>query len=366
MTRFRLVVAAGLLLSPAMSGAWSDNCPNGDFCACPGETQCLSPYASCEDACGAYASGGRPVYDTDMARRKQEAATAQAEERRRQMIIDTNNQGVRYHEQHDWVNAIIYYEAAIAADPDNVVFKENLKKAKESRQYDLDVESARQANLRNAAAASDRMKNVMERLSFDASQGSPVPPSEGGLDFSASIPSTAPAPYGDPMVVDARNVPSGLPASIDRSIKSAYPEASPAVVDRLRKGFQAVEVRDWKAARAWFQDALQRDPKNPGLQRFVALATDPVDRQQTTSAAKRPLSPSDTEIAAFFTFFRDPLKHRTYQPTEEVRTHVLSLSNDEFKRLLACQLPLDTVLQLPTEEDMILLFPGDDSASVKP
>ena len=80
-----------------------------------------------------------------------------------------------------------------------------------------------------------------------------------------------PAPHTDTSVVDARNVPSGLPKALDSAIAKAYSDAPSGVSDRVRKGFQAVMDRDWKVAKAWFQDALNRDPDNAGLKRLVAL-----------------------------------------------------------------------------------------------
>ncbi len=88
------------------------------------------------------------------------------------------------------------------------------------------------------------------------------------VNFAAS---QKPAPHTDTSVVDARNVPSGLPKALDNAIASAYSSAAPGVSDRVRKGFQAVMERDWKVAKAWFQDALKRDPNNAGLKRLVAL-----------------------------------------------------------------------------------------------
>lgn len=84
-----------------------------------------------------------------------------------------------------------------------------------------------------------------------------------------------PAPHTETSVVDARNVPSGLPKGLDDAIAGAYSEAPPGVSDRVRKGFQAVMSKDWKVAKAWFQDALNRDPNNAGLKRLVALTDAP-------------------------------------------------------------------------------------------
>jgi hypothetical protein len=96
--------------------------------------------------------------------------------------------------------------------------------------------------------------------------------------------SQKPAPSSDPMVVDARNVPSGLPKALDNAITNAYASAPPGVSDRVRKGFQAVMERDWKVAKAWFQDALNRDPNNAGLKRLVVL-TDSLEQPNQKPSA---------------------------------------------------------------------------------
>ncbi len=79
------------------------------------------------------------------------------------------------------------------------------------------------------------------------------------------------SPSGDPKVVDSRRVPSGLPVAWDNAIAKAYSDAPPGVSDRVRKGFQAVMDRDWPVAKAWFEDALRRDPGNAGLKRLVEI-----------------------------------------------------------------------------------------------
>ena len=88
---------------------------------------------------------------------------------------------------------------------------------------------------------------------------------------------TTQAPNLDPMVVDARNVPSGLPKSVDDAIPH-----TPAG-DRVRKGFQAIAKHDWKVALAWFQDALNHEPGSPGLGRLVDLAQYTLQRQRETA-----------------------------------------------------------------------------------
>jgi hypothetical protein len=100
----------------------------------------------------------------------------------------------------------------------------------------------------------------------------------GGLDFTAVVSTAGPKtpaaalPSGDPRVVDARNVPSGLSKPVENAIAGAYANSPPGVSDRVRKGFQAVADRDWKVAKAWFEEALNRDPGNAGLKSLVELA----------------------------------------------------------------------------------------------
>lgn len=60
-----------------------------------------------------------------------------------------------------------------------------------------------------------------------------------------------------------------LPKAVDDAIAGAYRNSSPEITDRVRRGFQAVQARDWKLASAWFKDALSREPKNAGLRALV-------------------------------------------------------------------------------------------------
>jgi len=99
---------------------------------------------------------------------------------------------------------------------------------------------------------------------FDSTTKGSFPATELKLLDSTTRPSS-PKPFivTDSMIVDARDVPSGLPTLVEDSIPD-----TPAG-DRFRKGFQAITRRDWRVAVAWFQDALNRDPGNPELLRLV-------------------------------------------------------------------------------------------------
>ena len=74
-------------------------------------------------------------------------------------------------------------------------------------------------------------------------------------------------------------MPSGLPKSVEDSIPH-----TPAG-DRVRKGFQAITAHDWKVALAWFQDALNHEPNDPGLKRLVDLAQYTLQRESQPASA---------------------------------------------------------------------------------
>lgn len=75
-----------------------------------------------------------------------------------------------------------------------------------------------------------------------------------------------PAPVTDSNVVDARDVPSGLPKSVEAQI----PNTDAGI--RVRHGFQAIMAHDWYLARVFFKDALNHEPGEAGLKRLVDLA----------------------------------------------------------------------------------------------
>jgi hypothetical protein len=123
----------------------------------------------------------------------------------------------------------------------------------------------------------------------------PVAVGESGLRGSSVTPElrgSAPPPeqpVTDPMVVDARHVPTSLPKSVEAEIPS-----TPAG-DRVRKGFEAIQDHDWNVARAWFQDALNHDPGNAGIARLVDLADYTLKREGRTHP---PVTPQDDPATA--------------------------------------------------------------------
>lgn len=104
------------------------------------------------------------------------------------------------------------------------------------------------------------------------------------MDFTSTVPT------------NAQNVSSGLWKGMDNAIVDVYAGSPPGVSDRVRKGFQAVTDRDWKVAKVWFEDALNRDPGNAGLKRLVAL-TDPSPKPKPPPA-KSDARPNQTKPAS--------------------------------------------------------------------
>lgn len=240
---------AFLAVVPAVAlGGWV-----GDtMCACPGMAKPLGNNATCEDACyGSRSSSSgspSPSYDYGAAQRAQEAA-AEAERRQLQQaeadLIERERQA-------------------------------EIKRQKDA-EFTRDRDVAANSLKGSSGAAMSQLKGLSGTDDFGL-KGSGFDTGNGGLkelkgsnNFELKG-SSQPVLHGDTSVVDARNVVSGLDIATENAIAKAYANAPPGVSDRVRKGFQAVMESDWKVAKAWFADALNRDPGNLGLQRLVALA----------------------------------------------------------------------------------------------
>jgi len=167
----------------------------------------------------------------------------------------SSDEALDYVDRKDWDNAIRSFEEALDRDPDDPDLNDWLKRAK-------------------AEKAKARMPVVVS------------PPRA--------------APSNDSKIVDARNVPSGLP----KSVENAIPHTPSG--DRVRKGFQAIQDGDWKAALAWFQDAHNKEPGNPGLGRLVNLA------QFTLEYRTRAKTPA---VEKNFTPVQSPKQNITINPT---------------------------------------------------
>lgn len=203
-----------------------------------------------------------------------------------------NEQGVAAYNRGDWATAIALFKQSLQNYPNDPTYRQNLVNAETNmanQQAKEKAERDEQERLRRNKTAADNMQRSIQSfaqtlnaspisggLDFDGrTTGTSPDANSGGLDFTSTVAAPGASASGNPMVVDARNVPSGLPKGLDSAIANAYLSAPPGVSDRVRKGFQAVMERDWKVAKAWFQDALNRDPANAGLKRLVALTDSP-------------------------------------------------------------------------------------------
>lgn len=229
---------AGFVFAPSVSfGGWVGE----TMCACPGLAKPLGNNASCEDACYGIRSspgGGNatPSYDYGAAQRAREAEA----ERQRQ------------------------------AEAERV---ERERLAEEKRQKDAKFIRDRDAAANTLKGTASPAMNQLKGLSGTDSFGLKGSGFDTGSTGLKELRGSHAAPNTDTSVVDARNVPTGLPKSIEESIP-----VTPAG-DRVRKGFQAIAEHDWKVALAWFQDALNHEPGSPGIRRLVDLAQYTLQRQ---------------------------------------------------------------------------------------
>jgi tetratricopeptide (TPR) repeat protein len=153
---------------------------------------------------------------------------------------DLNDRGNDAYNAREYARAVSLFAQALKLKPNDTKIAENLKYA---RAMVGTPESQR------------AVSNEVDALVAIANSGRPAALAPG-LNFTPT----------DPSVVDARNVWSGLPASIEAEIPH-----TPAG-DRIHKGFVVLKDKDWPAAHGWFLDALNHDPGNPGIQRLIDLA----------------------------------------------------------------------------------------------
>lgn len=220
-------------------------------------------------------------------------------------IADTHQQaGNLAQKRGDSEQALREYELANQNRPGAAVILNSLTILRGEVATQQQAKAAEQ----QARASAARMQNSIQELaqSFNA-----APPlggldfdghnsgtaqgggNSGGLDFIAAVTTrAADSPSGDPRLVDTRNVPSGLSKPVENAIAGAYRNAPPGVSDRVSKGFQAVADRDWKVAKAWFEEALIRDPGNANLKRLVELANQTPESKKPATSPRQDSTPA--------------------------------------------------------------------------
>lgn len=283
--------------------------------------------------------GGCPANRGNPGRPTQPAGPSAEEIAHQQRLAasrEYNDQGVAAYARGDWAEAVRLQQLALENDPGDAVIANNLSMARARLQEQNDSKAA-SANIRTLIegySATVTPMNSTGGLDFDQGSAAPARGVKAGAQTSQSL------DFGDPMVVDARNVPSGLPKEVDDAIASGYSGAPPGVSDRVRKGFQAITNHDWKVARAWFQDALNHDPENAGLKRLTELADFTLTRTSQTKTAKTSSSSGTLQLpesSDMQFLFSNPKG----QPASGV------------------------ALQLPKESDLEYLFPGLAASEAK-
>ena len=235
-----------------------------------------------------------------------------------QRAHDLNEKGIVAFKAGDFVEAAkLLAEAAEAAPGDSNIA------------LNLSIARDRLKAQGESAARHDAIVQRLDRLSSDLSN-SAAPPPATGLDFMGAS-SDTPDAGSKPM-----RGPSTLPKSVEDAIASGYSEEPPGVSERVRKGFQAIATHDWKAARAWFQDALNHDPQNAGIKRLAELA-DFTLRWEQSGTAKSSSASSAVQLpeSADMQFLFPGADH----PSGKTQP-----------------------LELPKESDLVFLFPGLPSA----
>jgi tetratricopeptide (TPR) repeat protein len=229
----------------------------------------------------------------------------------------SSDEALDYFDRKDWDNAIRSFEEALDRDPDDPDLNDWLKRAK-----------AEKAKARMPAIASPPRPALTNGSKVVDTRNEPA--GLGGKSNSTGATAkpgqTKPAPTS----------PSSLPKALDNAIATAYSSAPPGVSDRVRKGFQAVMARDWKVAKAWFQDALNRDPNNAGLKRLVVL----------TDAPQQPNPPHATVDA------------RNEPAGLGGKSDAKGASTPPSKTNLAPASTTGAQVQLPDPNDIYLMFPG--------
>lgn len=303
--------------------------------------------------------------------------------------VELNNRAIKLFETGDWAGAIPMLEQALAKFPDDPIIQKNLTYARE-RLTQAQAERARiQAQERDLALARNiqgGIQNFAQTLNAAPSSGgldfdgraATGPSGTEGLDFAAVLPTPVPVqpgcgPSRDSRVVDACNVPSGLPRDVEDAISGGYANTPPGVSDRVRKGAQAVMTKDWAVAKAWFQDALRLDPNNAALKRLVEITEySSPERPAATPAAPRPIvaseitrPPSEAELNEYFRK-RDPGEPEPVR-TKQMRLYIIGMPNEEFARRLGLRTsPAEAAQEDLKERDPIYYharrYPGSGGA----
>ena len=184
--------------------------------------------------------------------------------------------------RQDYETAIKYFQAALEKTPDDSTISNWILKNKAAITGKKQREQ--EAFNRSKQEGLSQLRGLSQGGNFDSGTGlksiNSTDSGLKGLDDNSTGLKTLPNVITDPMVVDARNVPTGLPKEVEDSIPH-----TPAG-NWVRKGFQAIQAHDWKSALADFQTAQLNESGDPGLARLVDLAQYTLQRESQTTNAK--------------------------------------------------------------------------------
>ena len=291
---------------------------------------------SCMEGCGGCPANSVPAtssvsYNYQAAQALQAAQEAAKKQRINDEVQDLNQQGLDAYNRGDYETAIEFYQDALDKRPNDPSILQNIQTAKD--QIAAIEQRKQEAFNQSKQEGLNQLKDISQGGSLDSDSGlKGIGSTDSGLKDISNV-------NTDTHVVDARNVPSGLPKSVDDAITTGYAGAPNGVSDRVRKGFQAITTHDWKVAKAWFEDALNHDPNNLGLKRLVELADYTERRKEQIAANKGTKSitsasliqlPEDSDIKLLF-------------PDEQPAQAGLA------------SIPAD---KMPKDSDIELLFPG--------
>lgn len=285
------------LLGPAASPSLAQATPSSCEVLCPDGRRVHASCSGSDNVCstGGGSASGQPqavpiiglidamVKAHEKAKAQKAAALAEKVARARAL----NEQGVSAWKAENYTQAADLFSQALQLTPGDSVIANNLRLAREQKEA-MEQRNQRQAEQNQALRRSmDRLAAVMG----DVQKVESVP----GLDFAGSKKLAASDPVTDSNVVDARIDAMHLQAASD--YRQALGIKDPAVGERMRKGLDAVANGDWPVALAWWQDALQRDPTNPAIQRSVDLAKYTIEYRKRMGI--RPSTPYDAAFAAW-------------------------------------------------------------------
>jgi len=183
---------------------------------------------------------------------------------------DLDQKGIDAYNSGNYESAAAFFQQALDKLPGDSTIQQHLQTAKD--QIAAKKQKSEEEFNQDKQRALGQLKGISNTGDFGSDSGlKGVGSTDLGLkDASNSGASsglkTLPNVNTDTRVVDARNVPTGLPKSVAAEIPD-----TPAG-NRVRKGFEAIMAHDWNVAHAWFQDALNHDPGNAGIQRLIELA----------------------------------------------------------------------------------------------